>query len=223
MQRLSKRSRGELIGLLAPARTLKIGEILLRQGDGGQVVYLLRSPGPERSACVKITARLENGSHTLLAIRIGGDLVGEMAVLRDVPRNATVTACARTLAHAVPNDTFKAFLHRCPDVWPHLYEMATGQLDWANLRRQEFTGYPIAVRLARVMLDLADRHGSPGPGGIHLGVRLSQAELGLLVGAREDAVSQALGQLRQAGLVSPRYRAVLVTDLSGLRHFASST
>ncbi|WP_117212103.1 Crp/Fnr family transcriptional regulator [Allorhizocola rhizosphaerae] len=222
MHRLPPRARNELLAILTPAREFKTGEILIRQGDEGLFVYLLRAKREGRPACVKVTAQLDNGSETLLAVRIHGDLVGEMSVLRGVPRNATVTACADTLAYAITKDTFRAYLTRCPEAWAYLYDALAGRLEWSNLRRQEFGSFPVPVRLARVMLDLANRHGIAHPDGLDLGVRLSQMELGLLIGAREDAVSQAMRQLREAGLAAPRYRSVVITDRVALASFASA-
>ena len=222
MHRLPERARAELLAILAPAREFKTGDVLIRQGDEGLFVYLLRAKRVGRPACVKVTAQLDNGSETLLAVRVDGDLVGEMSVLRDVPRNATVTACADTLAYAITKDAFRAYLTRCPEVWTHLYGVLAGRLEWSNLRRQEFGSFPVTVRLARVLLDLASRHGLDHPDGVDLGVRLSQMELGLLIGAREDAVSQAMRQLREAGLAAPRYRSVVITDHAALVSFASA-
>jgi CRP-like cAMP-binding protein len=93
------------------------------------------------------------------------------------------------------------------------------QLQWANQRRLEFAGYAVPVRLARVMVELVDRHGFRTDQGHELGIELSQTELGRLIGAGEDAVGQAMRQLRRSGLVTPHYRKVTINDLHDLRLF----
>jgi CRP-like cAMP-binding protein len=222
MNRLPRQARTKLIALLSRPKRFESGETLLRQGEDGKFVYLLRAVQEGRHACVKVVARLDNGGETLLGIRLDGDLVGEMSVLRDVPRNATVTACADTFAYLITRDRFLAYLEENPKAWSPLYEMLADRLEWSNQRRQEFGSFPVAVRLARVLLNLVDRHGTPHPIGRELGVQLSQAELGLLIGAGEDAVSQAMRQLREAGLVAPKYRSAVVTDHAALAAFASA-
>jgi CRP/FNR family cyclic AMP-dependent transcriptional regulator len=70
-----------------------------------------------------------------------------------------------------------------------------------------------------VLAELVARHGIPGDGGTDLGVHLSQAELGLLVGAKEAAVGKALRFFKESGLVTIRYRQVIITDVEKLRAF----
>ncbi|MGO4756833.1 cyclic nucleotide-binding domain-containing protein, partial [Streptomyces sp. 2MCAF27] len=72
---------------LGALRRFSPEEILIREGDRSHYVVLLHS------GFAKVTARLDNGSEALLAIRASGDIVGEMAALDDAPRSATVTAC----------------------------------------------------------------------------------------------------------------------------------
>ena len=86
--------------------------------------------------------------------------------------------------------------------------------------RLSFAGHNVRVQLARVIIELVDRHGYPDAGGYALGVSLSQAELGRLIGAGQDATAVAVRQLRQAGMVKTRYRGLLVSDLRALRSVA---
>ena len=185
-------------------------------------VYLLR-PGQARcsSACVKVTACLENGQEALLRIGVSGDVVGEQAVLAKRARSATVVACSPLAAHPIPGPQFLEFLGRRPAAWHALTLMITERLDWSDCRRLSFAGHDVKAHLARVVLELADRHGYPDADGYALGVSLSQAEvLGRLIGAGQDATAIAVRQLRQAGRVKTRYRGLLVSDLPALRSAA---
>lgn len=219
MARLGKETGRELLDLAAP-RHYPSGTILLSQGDPSTHVYLLRASRSRTSACVKVTAALKNGSESLLGIRVSGDLVGELAALRNGTRSATVTTCTPTVAHAISRELFLAFLGRHEDAWEAISRMIADRLDWANRRRLEFTGYDVPVRLARVMLELVERHGYQQASGHELGVQLSQAELGKLIGAKPDAVGQAMRQLKSASLLQPHYRGVTITDVDALRIFA---
>ena len=51
----------------------------------------------------------------LLSIRIGGDVVGDMAVLSPKPRSATVVTCSETVARAIAGEEFRAYLLRFPE------------------------------------------------------------------------------------------------------------
>jgi hypothetical protein len=98
--------------------------------------------------------------------------------------------------------------------------MIADRLDWANRRRLDFAGYDTAVRLARVLLELAEHHGAPGEAGIRLDIELSQPEFGKLIGAGRDAIQLAVRQLKEKNYIAYRYRTVTILDLNGLATFA---
>ncbi|MBG0826818.1 Crp/Fnr family transcriptional regulator [Planomonospora sp. ID67723] len=220
---LDEDARGELLALGKP-QSHGPGAVLIRQGDSRcDHVLLLRSARPGTYACAKVTAALGNGAEVLLGVRVSGDLVGEMAVLRGTDRSATVTACTPTLAFQIPSAVFIAYLNERPRLWSALASMVANRLDWANHRRLDFAAFSVPVRLARVLSDLAACHGFPVEEGTDLGVGLSQPELGRLIGAREAAVNNAVRLLKKNGLLIMRGRRLVVTDPEGLRAFGSES
>jgi CRP/FNR family transcriptional regulator, cyclic AMP receptor protein len=188
--------------------------ILLRQGEAGRSVWLLLD------ALIKVSARVENGSESLLAIRVSGDVVGEMGVIDGAPRSATVTTCGHAVAYQIDGPVFVRFLRRYPEAAMTLSRMGIERLRWANQRRLDYTGYGTDMRLARVLLDLAGRHGRQGPDGLDIGVPMTQAELGGMVGAKEVTVQKALRSLAAQRFVQPCHQRVLITDPAGLARFA---
>jgi CRP/FNR family transcriptional regulator, cyclic AMP receptor protein len=214
MSRLDERTGNELLAL-APGISYRAGVVLTNQGSRDERVYLLE-PGPKTSACVKVTACLANGAETLLGIRVGGDLVGELAAITHRTQSATAVTCSTVLAHAMTGDDFLGFLSRYPCAWEAVTLMIADRLEWANRRRLDYAGHDARVHLARVLVELVRRYGHRGAGGYELGVSLSQPELGKLIGVGQDAVGLAVRELRDAGLVRTRYRGVVVCDLPGL-------
>ncbi|WP_040789664.1 Crp/Fnr family transcriptional regulator [Nocardia paucivorans] len=221
MARLSGRAGKDLLARARP-RAISAGTVLMSQGEKRDHVLLLRSRDAETDACVKISATSRSGHESLLGIRVSGDVVGELAALRGTPRTATVTTCAATLVHSIPRDSFIAFLNEHTEAWEAMCRMIADRLDWANRRRLEFTGYDIPDRLARVLLELTEQYGRATAKGYDLGVRLSHAELGKLIGASEDAIGLGLRRLRARRLVTSAYRSVTINDLDRLREFADA-
>lgn len=208
---------------LGSARVLRYeaGEHLMTQGDISTHVYVLSSADPAGSpVCAKITLGLENGAEGLLGVRLSGDVIGESAAVRGTARSATVIACGPTHAHILTRDAFIRLLDEDARAWRALTCVIADRLDTANRRRLDEAAFSVAVRLARALTELVERHGILGEEGHELGVHLSQAELGRLIGAREDAVQLAMRQLRSANAVVVHYRTVIVTDLAELRRFA---
>lgn len=207
---------------VAPARSFPRGTVLIGQDDAlTDFAFILRSDSPDLTACVKVMGRLADGRDGLLGIRLSGDIVGELGALHRQPRSATVTACSKVWAHKITAAVLMEFLQEHPQAWLALNATIADRLQWANQRRLDFAGFPVHVRLARVLLVLSDQHGRPvEPTGKTLGVALSHEELGMLIGAGKDAVYQAVSMLKRNGFITSAYRSIVIIDEAGLRRVA---
>src|SRR5581483_9178510 len=83
------------------------GRVLIREGDTTTSVYLLLA------GWVKVTGTVD-GQDALLALRVGGDIVGELAALDGRPRLATVTTAGPVVARAISRADFVGLLNRDP-------------------------------------------------------------------------------------------------------------
>jgi CRP-like cAMP-binding protein len=187
---------------------------MLREGDRDTHLELLVS------GFVKVTTSVD-GFETLLGIRAPGELVGEVGALTGAPRNATVTACGRVTAGVLTRAEFEAFLRRHPSAAVRVTASLAGQLRWANRRRTDFAVYPAHVRLARLLVEIAEMCGRPVPGGgIELGVPLSQPELATMIAIAQATVQKAIQELRRRGLLGTGYRRLTILDPDGMRTLA---
>ncbi|MFF0311528.1 Crp/Fnr family transcriptional regulator [Streptosporangium sp. NPDC004379] len=212
--RLPTEARRTLLDL-GTVRTYPAGHTLIRQGEPGSVVFVIVH------GLVKVIASTEHGTESLLAVRVRGDVIGDMAVLDGSARSATVTTCGVTSARLLKGEVFLGYLRRHPSAALALSVLMGDRLRWANQRRLESTGYGSDVRLARLLLAVAARHGNRVPEGVDLGVPLTQVELGDLICAKESTVHKALRDLAERGLVlRVGHRRVVISDLPGLMAFA---
>lgn len=222
MARLPVQTAEDLM-LIAEQRDVPAGKRILAQGGTTSDVFLLAARG-RSAACVKITAGLANGAETLLGVRVTGDIVGEIAAIRGSSRSATVIACTSLRVYKIPGLRFRAFLDTHPVAWQALTCVLADRLDAANRRRLDFGAFPVEIRLARVLTELANRHGRDTDDGMgrDLGVKLTQAELGRVIGAGPDSASNAVRRLKNTGLVRPTYRGIVITDIGKLESMAAA-
>lgn len=193
------------------------GEILLAQGLHETFVLLLLS------GATKVTALTENGDTALLAVRLGGDIVGEFAAFDNRPRSATVTAAGPVTAQRIGQQDFLASLDRHPAAALAVSRMLVRKNRWSVRRRSDFSSCPVATRVARVLVDLVEDYGQPWHGRVLIGPRLTQAEIAGLVGARERRVHHVLGALADEGVIQLGYRRVTVLSPAALRRAALLT
>lgn len=96
----------EKLGALAAASTIRhygAGEALFRQGEAGDSLHIIRS------GSVTVSQRI-GGRDVVLTYLPAGHYVGEMALLANTPRTATVKAAVRTETIRIDGETFKALL-----------------------------------------------------------------------------------------------------------------
>lgn len=213
---MARLDRDALAALVAGRRGARFtaGQSLIVEGEPGADVFMLIS------ALVKVTVKLGQGA-ALLAVRISGDLVGEIAVVDGGVRSATVTASSDdTTAVTVPAEEFATIIDGYPSAGRLLAAELTRKLRAANRRRVDFASCMVPVRVARVLAEMADKYGQPverKPSVCTLRIGLSQGELATLIGAREASVADALRDLRSRGILEWGYKTVTIRDVQALR------
>jgi len=77
------------------------------------------------------------------------------------------------------------------------------RLRFANEQIQALATLDVPGRVARQILALAERYGSPAKGGdVSIPLRLTQSDLGDLVGASRERVNQAIVDFKQRGFLA---------------------
>jgi CRP/FNR family transcriptional regulator, cyclic AMP receptor protein len=211
---LSGPSRDRLLSLGATVQYPGPSRILIREGDTSRFVVVILD------GVVKVTGHVPGGRDTLLAIRMGGDVVGEFAALDDQPRSATVATCGAVVARVIKAGDFIGCLRRDPDISRAVHQSIVSKLRAANARRVDFTGCDVSTRLARVLYEIAVTYGTRSGNSSVIRWPLTQPELASLAGGAEPTVQRILRELRKDGVVSTGYRAITVLDLDRLHEIA---
>ncbi|PRY32737.1 Crp/Fnr family transcriptional regulator [Umezawaea tangerina] len=213
--RLRDAPRQELLNIGTVVRYQADREVIEQDASDTHVLLLL-------DGVVKVQASDETGNTALLAIRVAGDLVGEMSALDQKPRSATVVTCGDVVAKMISSAELMSFLLRRNDAFVELFSMINDRLRWANQRRRDFLSHPAAERVARVVYELVQTYGREEPEGWVLGIPLTKVELASIAGMKPRTAEKAFSDLRKAGVVvSHLRRNVVVPDLQRLREFAS--
>jgi CRP-like cAMP-binding protein len=210
---LSLVGRASRDALLEAGTSVKFssGDLLLQQGNEDRHVLLLLT------GTVKILFNTEDGCAELLGIRVGGDLIGEMAALDGSPRSATVVAGGVVHARSIGHSELRHLMTRHADLQDEIIHLISQRLRWANERRIHFRTLDSGTRVNLLLLELAERCGRPTAQESELGVHLTQRELASLAGVALPTLEKALRDLSRDGLIDRRYRLVIIRDLDLLR------
>ena len=103
-------------------RELKPGEILFMQNDPAEYLYWI-----ETGAVAVLQGNLEQEPR-LLAFRYPGQVVGEIALIEDIDRTATIAAVLPTRLKSLSKDKFKAMLNLIPGIGVELLRLLSARL-----------------------------------------------------------------------------------------------
>lgn len=210
---LGEVSRDRLIGQ-GTIREYPADHVLIRMGEVTTFVLILLE------GIVKATSVTSDGKEVLLAVRVGGDLVGEFAAMDSRPRSSTVTTCGPVVGCVLGQSDFLGMLRRDEALARQVERSVLGKLRFANERRVEFAGYDAQTRVARVLRALAAAYGERSGNKVALNWPLTQTELASLSSVAEPTVQKALRRLREAGVIATGYRNLMIEDFGELNEIA---
>lgn len=197
-----------------------VDQLVERRFSAGQMVFARGEPGSHLFVVAQGRVRLSmvsaQGREALIALLGPGEVFGELALLDGGARSMDATAAKDCVLLALDRRAFLALLETAPEVRWHLLRLLCERLRDANDRLERTLFLPVAARLARLLVTLAehDREGRVAA--------LSQADLGRLIGASRERVSLQLSSWRAAGLLARDGRALVIRDRGRLLALAGA-
>ncbi|MEW5422444.1 cyclic nucleotide-binding domain-containing protein [Amorphus sp. 3PC139-8] len=98
-----------LLAFISERVSFRPGERLCEQGERGDAAYIILDGAAD------IVIQTSHGNETVATVK-QNDVVGEIAILIDVPRTATVVATSDVLALAIAKENFLKLLKNFPDM-----------------------------------------------------------------------------------------------------------
>jgi CRP/FNR family cyclic AMP-dependent transcriptional regulator len=197
----------------SPARVLQANRVLFRAGDEGRSVVLILQ------GYVKLSTTAANGREVVLEIAGPGTLFGELAVLNGLPRRADATTLTACRVMAFDGGLFRRTIARSPAAMLAAIRLLSERLFATTTQGMDAVSLPAPVRLAKALLHLAQLHPQRVSGGVHIGLRLSQRELGAMTGLIRESINKHLKTWRTAGWIELEGGSVTLRDVRALQDF----
>ncbi len=185
------------IGSRAKYVSLDPNEVLFREGDEADGFYAVEHGG------LKATRLSQDGMEQLIALFSDGEVIGEMAIFDEFPRSATITALKPTSVVFCSRDAFFDFANETPAIYRHMLGVMARRLRATNdsLAARDFLALP--GQLAQAMIRLSDGFGREMvSGAVRIEYKLTQSELGAMIGASRENVSRVLNKWKRAGIIA---------------------
>lgn len=190
-------------------RTLKKGQVLIRQGDPAASFFLI-----ERGY-LKLTQLTADGGEVIVRFVGPLDPVAGVTALGGGVYPVTATACDRVDLLSWSRAVLTDLLSRFPLLKTNVLREMTAHMDDALTRLRELSTMKVSGRLAHTLLRLTHPL-KPAAGALAVPHALTRQELAELTGTTLFTVSRILTHWEAAGLVRSSRARVEVIDADGL-------
>ena len=192
--------------------TLRRNDLLFTVGERASAMHVVDS------GTLRVFTSSAEGLEPTLALIYGGETVGELGVLEDLPRSASVAAVERTRVVEVPARAFRVAYDTDPAIARRMVPMLARRLRTVTDGLADLAYLDLGGRLAKFLVRESERHGRST-----FRMSLTQAELGQLLGGARQTVNQVGRSLERDGLIALDGRTVRILDEHGLRARAMSS
>ena len=188
------------------------GEVIFREGDPGEVLYMVQS------GQVRIFVNSLDGSETsVILFGRAGDIFGELAVIDGLPRSATAVALDNTTLYTIDRQAFSQHMRQMPQLSFNFMQELTKKVRYNTRQMDSLTSLPVPQRLARKLMELAKEYGRVEDVGVYIDMTLTQSQLASLIGATRESTNKGLRDFRQRAWILVEQGHITILDPEALR------
>lgn len=215
LRHLRPEELNRLAACATPVRHPPHATIFQRGDAGDSMMTVLRGR-------VKISAYSAEGRELVLNIINPGEMFGEIALLDGLPRTADAVTLETTDLLVLPRSRFLPFLTAHPELTTRLLTVLCQRLRQTSEHLEDTLFREAPSRLARMLLRLASSFGTRTPEGIRLEMKLSQQQIGNLVGISRETTNKQMGEWARAGYLSVDAGVVTLRSRDALERIAEA-
>ena len=186
------------------------GETVFVEGEQGDTLFIVMS------GKIKIGRRAADGRENMLSVMGPSDMFGELSLFDPGPRTATATVLTDARLASLAHSSLRPWINDRPEIAEQLLRVLARRLRRTNDALADLIFTDVPGRVAKALLGLAERFGTPEGDGVRVHHDLTQEELAQLVGASRETVNKALADFSSRGWMRVDSRAVTILDADRL-------
>lgn len=203
----------EAIAAVSISRNFRAGEVVFREGDGGDTCYIVRS------GLARAIRQHPDGRSITLSHFGAGDIFGELAMFDEEPRSATVDVIEDLEVVAIPGRDMQRLMREYPEIGVKLTAALAQRLRATNERLARQSFQTVQSRVAAVLAQMVGAARGASGGDSDVVITLTQAELAKLAGSSRESASRFLATLERSGVITQGRGRLTVHDPSALEGY----
>lgn len=185
----------------AMLRTYPKHAVIINEGDEAGPLFVILS------GKVRVFLSDRSGKEVTLSVQKQGSYFGELSLLDDEPRSASVMALEKTICGVLAKPEFRTWLVEHPEVAHSLIKGLTRRVRILTESVRGLALCDVYGRLSRLLNELADQEGSPPR---RILERPSHQELANRIGSSREMVSKIMKDLANGGYVAIEGRSLTI-------------
>ncbi|TDD85421.1 Crp/Fnr family transcriptional regulator [Saccharopolyspora karakumensis] len=181
-------------------------EVVFAEGDPGDRLYIVQS------GKVKLGCRSPDGRVNLLELMGPSDMFGELSLFDPGPRTSTAIAVTEVRALTMDRAVLRQWIGSRPEIAEQLLRVVARRLRRTNGMLADLIFTDVPGRVAKALLQFAQRFGSQEAGLLQVTHDLRQVEIAQYVGASRETVNKALADFAHRGWLRLEGKSVLIID-----------
>ncbi len=186
------------------------GDTVFTEGEQGDTLFIVLT------GKVKVGRRAADGRENMLSVMGPSDMFGELSLFDPGPRTATATVLTDARLASLAHAALRPWLNDRPEIAEQLLRVLARRLRRTNDALADLIFTDVPGRVAKALLELAERFGTQEGEGVRVHHDLTQEELAQLVGASRETVNKALADFASRGWMRVDSRAVTIHDADRL-------
>lgn len=192
----------EPIARVSLLRRVQRGATVVMAGDSTDFVYIVLS------GSLKVLVNDEEGREVILSLLGPGELFGEMGVIDDTPRSATVVAAGPADLVVFAKTDFRRVMQENFDVALYIMKNLAHRLRVADRKIESLALLDVYGRVARLLLENAQKVGDE----MVVVKKITKQDMAKMIGASREMVSRVMKDLQTQGLIEETGGKVILYD-----------
>jgi CRP/FNR family transcriptional regulator, cyclic AMP receptor protein len=180
------------------------GHTIYTEGDLADCLYIVIA------GKVKIGRRSPDGRERMMGIMGPADMFGAVSMFDSGGRTADASAVTDVRAVSMDRIALRILMTGCPEMAEQLLRVLARRLRLTDNTLAALISADGPGRLAKQLLQMAQRFGRHEDGGLRVTHDLTQEELAHLIGASRETVNKALANFTNRGWLRVDGRSVLI-------------
>lgn len=186
------------------------GVTIFKEGEPGDRLYIISS------GKVKLARHSSDGRENLLTVMGPSDMFGELSIFDPGPRTSSAVCVTAVEASTMDSALLRSWVTEHPEISEQLLRVLARRLRRTNSSLADLIFTDVPGRVAKTLLQLANRFGVQEGGALRVNHDLTQEEIAQLVGASRETVNKALATFAHRGWIRLEGKSVLILNTENL-------